>query len=243
MSRGRQPSSPPPVNAASGPPIAPVPLRWPHLAEPGALSGVAVQMSAGAAESERAWQRGRAEGLAETAGLRQQLAELCAQMAAERQASAGELGRAAVDAALTIMAAWLEGDEAERRARLAPVVARWSREVGGQPPAVAHVAPVDAAALRGAVAGLPIEVRVDPELSAGDVRLRSERAMIELRWRERLAELREELLAMYAEAAGAVAVAGEDDGGASAHQVNAARPAGDDAVPETLMNEALGSRP
>lgn len=204
-----------------------------------------MQVAAGTAESERARQQGRAEGLAETAALRQQLAELCAQMAAERQESARELGRAAVDAALTIMAAWLEGDEAERRARLSPVVARWSREVGEERSSVAHVALVDEAALREVIADLPIEVRVDPELSAGDVRLRSERAMIELRWGERLAELREELLAMYAEAARAVPVAvpADDEGGEMVHQGRGTRAPGDDAVPESLMNEALGSRP
>lgn len=246
------------MHPAAGPLIAPVPMRWPHLADPGAASsassgaasgsstGVPMQVPAGTAESERARQQGRAEGLAETAALRQQLTELCAQIAAERQASARELGRSAVDAALMIIAAWLEGDEAERRARLAPVVARWSREVGVDAPAVAHVAPVDEAALRDAVADLPIEVCVDPELSAGDVRLRGERAMIELRWDERLAELREALLAMYAEAARAVpiAVAADDGGdGSTVHRVGVARSPGDNAVPESLMNEALGSRP
>ncbi len=215
--------------STSAPPASPVPMRWPNLsAESGAsmpagAAGSAAPggWSAGAAELERARQQGRAEGLAETAALRQQLVELHAQLAAQHQDRGRQLGRAAVDAALVIIEAWLEGDETDRRARLSPVVERWSSALGAGGPLVAWVAAADEGALRDVVAGLGIEVRVDPELLPGDLRLRGERAMTELRWEERLSELREALLAMYAEAA---------------------LPAESSGVPES-MNDALGSRP
>jgi flagellar biosynthesis/type III secretory pathway protein FliH len=219
--RGRPTSAPPPVS--------PVPMRWPNLSAEASASmpagaaglGATGGWSAGAAELERARQQGRAEGLAETAALRQQLVELHAQLAAQQQDVRRQLGSAAVDAALVIIEAWLEGDEADRRARLLPVVERWANALGVGGPLVAWVAAADEVALRDVVAGLGIEVRVDPELLPGDLRLRGERAMTELRWDERLSELREALLAMYAEAES---------------------PAESSGVPESL-NEAQGSRP
>lgn len=152
-------------------------------------------------EVERARQLGRLEGLAETQALRRELAALCRALAEQRQALAAELAEAIVEVALVVVEAWLEGGDADRRARLAPVVARWTREIGAETLAIAQVAPDDAAALRELVGELRIEVRADPELLPGDVRLRSERSLLELRWRERLAELRGELVATLREAA------------------------------------------
>lgn len=200
------------------------PVRWPSVelvGEPaGAPSSHAAPASPAAAaplpgrrldsaELERARQQGLAEGRAETAGLRDELAALCRELAAQRRAILDELAGAVVDAALLVIETWLEASEPDRQARLAPVVIRWVREVGAEMAAVAQVAPRDVDALRAAVAelpiDLPIEVRADPELLPGDLRLRGERSIIELRWRERLGELREELIAMWREPGGSEA--------------------------------------
>ncbi len=186
---------------------APVPIRWPQLARAAELGGgepaggAAALLSAAAAELERARQEGRAEGLAETARLRQQLAALLGNLAERRVARDRELGYAVVEGALAVIETWLEGSELDRRARFAPIVLRWAREVGAEAPTVAQVAPGDVAALREAIGELPIEVRADPGLLPGDVQLRSERALVELLWRERLGELREELMQMFREQA------------------------------------------
>jgi flagellar biosynthesis/type III secretory pathway protein FliH len=179
-----------------------VPVRWPSVE----LSAETAQgpRRADASELERARMQGRAEGLAETQALRDQLAALCRAVAAQRQALIEELAESVVDAALVVIDAWLEASDADRQARLAPVVIRWVRDVGAEVAAVAQVSPGDVAALRAVVAELPIdlriEVRADPELSPGDIRLRGERALIELRWRDRLGELREVLVAMMSAA-------------------------------------------
>lgn len=175
-----------------------VPVRWPSVE----LSAETAHgpRRAEASELERARQQGRAEGLAETRELREQLAALCRAVVAQRQVLVEDLAGAVVDAALVVIESWLEASEPDRQARLAPVVIRWVRDVGAEFAAVAQVSPGDVAALRAAVAelpiDLPIEVRADPELAPGDIRLRGERALIELRWRERLGELRDDLIAM-----------------------------------------------
>jgi flagellar biosynthesis/type III secretory pathway protein FliH len=175
-----------------------VPVRWPSVE----LSAETAHgpRRAEASELERARQQGRAEGLAETRELREQLAALCRAAVAQRQVLVEELATSVVDAALVVIEAWLEASDPDRQARLAPVVIRWVRDVGAELAAVAQVSPGDVAALRAAVAelpiDLPIEVRADPELAPGDIRLRGERALIEVRWRDRLGELRDELIAM-----------------------------------------------
>lgn len=199
--------------------LEPVPLRWPHLAASGEpqrsardedhpLTEAHPRTNGGGhgegsrveQELERARQLGRVEGLAETQALRRELAALCRVLAEQRRALAAELSESIVDVALVVVEAWLEGGDADRRARLLPVVARWVRELGAETLAIAQVAPDDAAVLRELVVDLRIEVRADPGLSPGDVRLRSERSLLELRWRDRLGELRGELIAMLREA-------------------------------------------
>lgn len=192
------------------------PVRWPSvelmgeapagaapLSAPSAPSSAATGRRLDSAELERARQQGLAEGRAETAALRDELAALGRELAAQRRAILDELAGAVVDTALLVIETWLEASEPDRQARLAPVVIRWVREVGAEMAAVAQVAPREVEALRAAVAelpiDLPIEVRADPELLPGDLRLRGERSIIELRWRERLGELREELIAMWRE--------------------------------------------
>ena len=117
-----------------------------------------------------------------------------------QQRSLDWLASAALDASMVVIEAWLEASEPDRRARLRPVLERWVREVGASQLAAARVSPVDAAAWRDLVADLPIEVRVDSTLQPGDVQIWSERSMLQLRWRDRLAELRGELLAVLPEA-------------------------------------------
>lgn len=182
------------------------PVRWPSvelISEPPLSSAAGRRLEP--SELERARQQGLAEGRAEIAALRGELAALGRELAAQRRAILDELAGAVVDASLLVIETWLEASDADRQARLAPVVIRWVRDVGAEMAAVAQVAPRDVEALRAAVAelpiDLPIEVRADPELPPGDLRLRGERSLIELRWRERLGELREDLIAMWREPA------------------------------------------
>lgn len=231
--------------------VEPVPLRWPHLEPVGegrrgrgerGERGERVEREAaegatlGGAEPgevERARQLGFASGLAETQALRRELEALCRGLSERRQTLASELAEAIVDVALVVVEAWLEGGDADRRARLSPVVARWTREIGAETLAIAQVAPDDAAALRELVSELRIEVRADPELLPGDVRLRSERSLLELRWRERLTELRGELVATLREASpapaspplAAASAPSPDDGFAAIDPSGPARPA------------------
>jgi flagellar biosynthesis/type III secretory pathway protein FliH len=207
--------------------IEAVPMRWPsvELSAETAQGPRRVETS----ELERARQQGRAEGLAETQALRDQLAALCRSLAAQRQDIVEELAGAVVDAALVVIEAWLEASDADRQARLAPVVSRWVRDVGAEIAAVAQVSPGDVAALRAVVAELPIElpieVRADPQLSPGDIRLRCEHALIELRWRDRLGELRETLIAMMAVTAATETQRGSHAPSAAAEPQRPASPA------------------
>ncbi|MBK7536733.1 MAG: hypothetical protein IPI49_15465 [Myxococcales bacterium] len=144
--------------------------------------------------------QGKADALAELSTQRRRLRALCSELMGLQQRSLDWLASAALDASMVVIEAWLEASEPDRRARLRPVLERWVREVGASQLAAARVSPVDAAAWRDLVADLPIEVRVDSTLQPGDVQIWSERSMLQLRWRDRLAELRGELLAVLPEA-------------------------------------------
>lgn len=144
---------------------------------------------------EAARERGLAEGRAAVEHQRQQLASLCAQLRKLQQRSLDWLAAAALEAAMAVIEAWLTTSEPDRRARLQPILDRWVHGVGAGTVAVARVAAADEAAWRELVGRLPIEIQPDPAIEPGDVRIRSERSMLELRWRDRLAELRGELLA------------------------------------------------
>jgi flagellar biosynthesis/type III secretory pathway protein FliH len=182
-------------------PAVPAPIRWPEIvaleAEPKVRDAHAeiTRTLVEAAGQDQGRERGRAEGLAETRALRAELTDLCEALRSHRRESLADLGHAAVDAAVVIVEAWLEASDGDRCARLAPVVARWVREVGDVA-AVVQVAPGDVSAMREVVGDLPLEVYADHTLDPGDVRLRGDRMAIELRWRERLAELRAELITM-----------------------------------------------
>jgi Flagellar assembly protein FliH len=149
---------------------------------------------------EAARAQGYAQGLAETGRLRNQLAALC--HARQHQTlDFDRLADAVVDAALIVIETWLESCDDDRRARLAPVVHRWIHEVGADVPAVAQVAACDVAAMRSVLGDIPIEVIADASLMPGDVRLRADHTAIELRWRDRLLELREDLVQLVTEPA------------------------------------------
>lgn len=138
---------------------------------------------------------GRAEARAELAIERERLVQLCANLHSLQRRSLDWLAAAALEVSQVVIEAWLEASDGDRRARLRPVLERWVQAIGADVIATAYVARADLEAWRDLIGELPISLQVDPALAAGDVRLRGERSMIELHWRERLAELRGELLA------------------------------------------------
>lgn len=138
---------------------------------------------------------GRAEARAELHVERERLVQLCASLHSLQRRSLDWLAAAALEVSQVVIEAWLEASDGDRRARLRPVLERWVQAIGADVIATAYVARADLEAWRDLIGELPISLHMDPALAAGDVRLRGERSMIELHWRERLAELRAELLA------------------------------------------------
>ncbi len=144
---------------------------------------------------QAAREAGRAEARAELRIERERLVQLCASLHSLQRRSLDWLAAAALEVSQVVIEAWLEASDGDRRARLRPVLERWVQAIGADVIATAYVARADLEAWRDLIGELPISLQMDPALAAGDVRLRGERSMIELHWRERLAELRGELLA------------------------------------------------
>ncbi|MEZ4362068.1 MAG: hypothetical protein R3B48_17910 [Kofleriaceae bacterium] len=182
--------------ASGAPSVRPMP--WRQLDDAGAAAPrEAPERSLSGAQLELALTKAREEGFAacraEQAAERERLLAVVGALTAEHGELLAWLGDAALDTAVVVIEAWLEGCDLDRRSRLRPVVARWVQELGDAAGAVASVAPGDVAALCAVVDGLPIEVRADPEMAPGDISVRGERSAIELRWRARLGELRADL--------------------------------------------------
>lgn len=172
------------------------PVRWrPGLGVEEAAPRPAPDPSA----LDEARAEGRAEARAELRLERERLVQLCASLHSLQRRSLDWLAAAALEVSQVVIEAWLEASDGDRRARLRPVLERWAQAIGSDAVATAYVARVDLDAWRALIGELPIALQVDAALAPGDVRLRGERSMIELHWRERLAELRGELLAALPE--------------------------------------------
>lgn len=167
------------------------PVRW----RPGGGDPEEALVAPDPAALAAARAEGRAEARAELHAECERLAKLCASLRSLQRRSLDWLAAAALEVSQVVIEAWLEGSNEDRRARLRPVLERWVQTIGADAIATAHVARADLEAWRELIGELPIALQVDASLEAGDVRLRGERSMIELHWRERLGELRGELLA------------------------------------------------
>ena len=127
--------------------------------------------------------RGRAEGLAETARLRAQLAHLIAAVADGAAKSATVATAHIAEAATTVIAAWVG-----RSPSLEPIIAAWIAR--GAESSTARANPADVEALRAAIGDAPVTIVPDPAIAPGDIHLRASALELEHRWADRLAELR-----------------------------------------------------
>jgi flagellar biosynthesis/type III secretory pathway protein FliH len=126
---------------------------------------------------------GHAEGLAETARLRAQLAKLVASLA-EAAAREATLATAHIaEAATTVIEAWVG-----RTPSLEPIIAAWIAR--GAESSTARANPADVEALRAAIGDAPVTIVPDPAIAPGDIHLRASALELEHRWADRLAELR-----------------------------------------------------
>jgi flagellar biosynthesis/type III secretory pathway protein FliH len=168
----------------------PVTSPWlPRPAEPVATAaGPSPDQAAGiAALREDARAQGRAEGLAETAEMREELTALIAGLrapAGEIVAPAAEL---VAEVAAVVIETWL--GHTDRSALFAPIVQSWLARSPSQP-ATARVNPADAAALAAAIGGAPLTVAPDAAMSPGALEITSPTLELTHDWRTRLDELR-----------------------------------------------------
>lgn len=134
-------------------------------------------------------ERGREAGLAETAQLRAQLASLIEHLTAAQAATGPKLAELVADAACAVISAWAQP---ARKEVFTSIIHAWTQSALGV--ATAHVNPADAALLGEAMA-----VEIDASIKPGDIVLRGTTAELVHTWDERLAELRETIIASVEE--------------------------------------------
>jgi len=145
-----------------------------------------------AAYEAEARERGRAEGLAETAALRDQLAAALAALAAARAELTAPAAELITDVAACVIDAWIAGTD--RAALFAPIVRGWVAHAPAQP-ATARVHPGDAAALAQAIGDAPLAIVEDASLAPGAVEIASPTLELSHDWHARLDDLRAAIVA------------------------------------------------
>lgn len=140
-----------------------------------------------AALHDEARDRGRADGVAETAALRAQLTELLAALAQARAAIAAPAAELIAEITSCVIEAWTE--HTDTAAMFAPLIRAWAEQAPAQP-ATARVHPGDVAALTTAVGDAPLTIIADPALPPGALEIRNPTLELCHDWRTRLAELR-----------------------------------------------------
>ena len=148
---------------------------------------VTIDHDALAAMEAEACERGREEGLAETAELRDQLQKAIAAFTSARAALVAPTAMKIASAAVAVIGAWTE--TAPPAELYAPIIHAWMAKHDG--PATAHVAPQHLEALKEIVANAPITVVPDATLRTGDLRLSSPTMEIAHGWDARLGDLRD----------------------------------------------------
>jgi flagellar biosynthesis/type III secretory pathway protein FliH len=165
-------------------PVAPSP--WTPKATPARPPPPPIAIDVEALRAE-AVASGRAEGLRETAALRDRLAAVLRELEVVRAAIVAPTATQIADAAVTVVSAWVANED--KRALFAPIVAAWCG--AGQTTGVAHVHPADAEALTAAIGELPITVALDADIAPGDVAIQNAGFELAHRWESRLPELRD----------------------------------------------------
>lgn len=173
-------------------PSAPATSPWspkPTAAAPAASAAPAappIDIEAIRAEAAaKGLEAGRAEGLRETEALRQRLAGLVRDLEKARDELIAPSAERIAGAVTTVLEAWLATET--RSAVYAPIIRGWVETT--IEPAVAHVHPDDAEALRTTIGDAPIQVKPAPELARGDIRIVSATRELAHHWDARLAEL------------------------------------------------------
>lgn len=168
----------------------------PMIAAPWMLQTQAVAIDEGAAERDaaalaearaKAVEEGRAEGLRETAALRETLQKLAAQLIAARETKLANVAEAVAECAVAAIEGWVA--TAPKQELFAPVVRAWMERGGAA--AAAKVHPSGVAALQAAIGDAPITIEADATMAPGDLKIRGEALDVSHAWPERLRELRD----------------------------------------------------
>jgi hypothetical protein len=154
------------------------------VSEAPAATGLSADELARLTEEARA--RGVADGLAETAALRAQLAEVIDQLVDARAAIVAPIADVIAEVCSCVIEGWIAG--ADRAALFAPVVRGWL--AASAAPATARVHPDDAAALTALIGDAPIAIVSDAALAPGALAIRGAALEVTHDWRARLPELR-----------------------------------------------------
>lgn len=150
-------------------------------------SQVAAPVIDTAAIEADARERGRQEGLAETAQLREQLAKAIAAFTTARASLVTPSAMKIAAAAAAVVGAWTE--TAAPSELYAPIVHAWIAKHDA--PATAHVAPSHVEAINELLQGAPITVIADASMRAGDIRFSSPTMELAHSWDQRLPDLRD----------------------------------------------------
>lgn len=140
-----------------------------------------------AAIEAEARERGREQGLAELAELREQLQEVIAAFTSARAALVTPSAMKIASAAAAVVGAWTE--TAAPSELYAPLVHAWIAKHDA--PATAHVAPSQVEAIKELIQSAPISVIADASMRAGDIRFSSSTMELSHSWDQRLPDLRD----------------------------------------------------
>jgi hypothetical protein len=140
-----------------------------------------------AAIHAEARERGRADGLAETAALRARLSALLDQLDAARVAIVPPAAEIIAEVATCVVETWIGNLPASLV--FAPIVRSWLAHAADQP-TTARVHPLDAAALAEAVGEAPLAITTDPSLARGALALTSATRELVHDWSAHLGDLR-----------------------------------------------------
>ena len=177
------------ATAITAKPTPPVAAPW---LVPAQASGIdeatAARNAAALAEARaKAIEEGRQEGLRETAGLRETLQKLAAQLIAARDEKLSSAAESVAACAVAAIEGWLV--TAPKQELFAPVVEAWMERGGAT--ATAKVHPSGVVALQAAIGDAPITIEADPTMAASDLKIRGDALDMSHAWAERLRELRD----------------------------------------------------
>ena len=140
---------------------------------------------------DEARDQGRAEGLAETAALRDRLTRALDELAAARAQLIAPAAELVTEVASCVIEAWLESSQ--RSELFAPIVRGWITRSAGRP-ATARVHPDDVAALTeaigDAIGDAQLTIVPDPTLAPGTLEIANPTLELSHDWRARLPDLR-----------------------------------------------------